>query len=107
MKFIKTWGTTSEDVEFENYQVVPIWEPLWGVNEDFKFAITMKWVGNFDGTGGATFRQRASRKSESILVAYFKTEAEMDEHPYLNGDLPFSYYAFCWDRNMELVNGCY
>ena len=107
MKYIKAWGTTSEDVEFENYQVVPIWEPLWGVHEDFKFAITMKWVGNFDGTGGATFRQRASRKSESILVAYFKTEAEMDEHPYLNGDIPFSYYAFCWDRNMKLVNGCY
>ena len=105
MKYIKTWGHTSEDVEFENYQVVPIWGDE--VNEDFKFAITMKWVGNFDGTGGATFRQRASRKSESILIAYFKTEAEMDEHPYLNGDIPFSYYAFCWDRNMELVNGCY
>ena len=90
------WSRTAEDNEFDNYEDAPTWE---GASGDAKFALTMKFVGCFDGTGGETFRKRAKRKGDTILVRHFKTKAEMLKHPLMNGYYAPSYYVFCWERN--------
>ena len=104
---IEEWEYTQEDNEFDNYEIVPIWGEH--VDNKYNFAITMKTKIPFDGTGGETFKKRASRKSESILVQYFETKAEMVSHPLLNGYSDWHYYVFCWERGSmdKFENGVY
>ena len=94
---LQRWGTTPENKEFDNYEDTPIWKD--NINACYRFALTMKFIGCFDGTGGQTFRKRAKRKSNSILVRYFKTKNEMEGHPLMNGYFDPSYYVFCWERD--------
>ena len=98
------WGMTEESEEFANYEVAPLWK---GVKKNEKFAMTMKWVGCFDGTGGDVFMKRAMRKSDTIFVRRFTSEKAYEKHPFMNGRYPDSHYVFIWDRDMNLVDGAY
>lgn len=93
---LDSWGMTRENEEFENYEDAPIWE---GAPDEARFAITMKWSGCFDGTGGQTFRKRAKRKADTILVTYFNSKVDMKAHPLMNGYYPPSFCVFCWERD--------
>ena len=97
----KTYGTPAE---FDNAVDVPCWDKA---KPDDKFAMTMKYGGAFDGTGGETFRKRAKRKADSYVIGTFKTEEQADAHPLLNGFAPYYYNVFIWDREGNLVNGVY
>ena len=104
VRHTEEWGMTEEDEEFQNYEVAPVWK---GAKKNDKFAMTVKWCGCFDGTGGETFMKRAMRKSDTIFVRRFTTKAALNKHPYMNGRYPHYHYVFIWDREMNLVNGVY
>lgn len=104
VRYLKKWALVNEAFEFEKFEVAPIWK---NARKTSQFAMTIRWVGDFDGTGGETFRKRAMRKSGNILVRRFKTKEEYEAHPYLNGGGDYSTYVFIWDRDMNLVDGAF
>ena len=103
-KAMKVFGMTKEGYEFEHYEQAPLWD---NVKECYKYCMTIKWCGVFDGTGGDVFMKRAMRKSDTILVKYFRTKKAYEKHRYMQGSWPESHYVFIWDRNMELVDGAF